>query len=729
MASIKNAKTCSDHFCNKDYKGYDGERKVTLKKAFPCFQFKKIRTYDSDQKSFALTLHLYGHKAYDYLWTNGLHLPHTRTLRKVEAEYFFDFFPYAPRGHENQNISIRFANLFKIIMQTQALRDFVNEKYSRPSAPLLNGFVYFLIQKQLKKIPVWVKIMEELESFNIVFSAKIWNVKTRIKLIHKQLTTFKLNLGRTWDQVVQYLEEPFYFQPIGDSEKQPVHCGQPTNLNPEAPSCSSTDAQVCEIRSTTSAQLPKRKVPQIKHICKSCIAKNLRIKNYKQTIFRLKQRIDKLSSFQRTKWRLQHLAKRRLDSVDHWKSKYHREKDMNSQAVSSNATTIKSLRISRSQIRKCQRRSQDRQVFFLYFPKITFFRNNNRNEITKSLWIGINQEEVIVQFQALGIIGKIITGPWMTLVYRNIRGLSNLEMGSVFQLGKSVIEGVLHHPAEVMLMKTDVFGHPLEEDDVHLSLMNKVYNNDMLYKLLISLMQSVIEVMERQMGNYLTGELSNPAPQMIADTSSAPPHNIHAERTLGLSDFFIRKSPYATIGFVDAKVKAKMNHTMDWLDAKSEQEQNKIIKFAITRGAKVRHISKDTERQTDLAILERRRQLSQKTEDKDRKKTEHAVLKLLINNGNSNDPLFASLDKQQKVFLDDILAGRQLIGKLLYHKWSMGEKEESRFIGRIQDRKKKKKDTFTISYWEVDEESAEDHKLPVESLITDLINGDLEFFT
>ncbi|ESO07233.1 hypothetical protein HELRODRAFT_170549 [Helobdella robusta] len=90
----KNARICSDHFCNKDYKGYDRERKVMLKKAFPCFQvtnklsekflekFKKIRTYDSDQKSFALTLHLYGHKAYDYLWTNGLHLPHTRTLRK-----------------------------------------------------------------------------------------------------------------------------------------------------------------------------------------------------------------------------------------------------------------------------------------------------------------------------------------------------------------------------------------------------------------------------------------------------------------------------------------------------------------------------------------------------------------------------------------------------------------------------------------------------------------------
>ncbi|ESN91794.1 hypothetical protein HELRODRAFT_165874 [Helobdella robusta] len=39
----KNARICSDHFCNKDYKGYDGERKVMLKKALPCFQdIKKV---------------------------------------------------------------------------------------------------------------------------------------------------------------------------------------------------------------------------------------------------------------------------------------------------------------------------------------------------------------------------------------------------------------------------------------------------------------------------------------------------------------------------------------------------------------------------------------------------------------------------------------------------------------------------------------------------------------
>ncbi|ESO09031.1 hypothetical protein HELRODRAFT_190692 [Helobdella robusta] len=45
----KNARICSDHFCNKDYKGYDGERKVMLKKAFPCFQLKVMKLFTSEE--------------------------------------------------------------------------------------------------------------------------------------------------------------------------------------------------------------------------------------------------------------------------------------------------------------------------------------------------------------------------------------------------------------------------------------------------------------------------------------------------------------------------------------------------------------------------------------------------------------------------------------------------------------------------------------------------------
>ncbi|ESO10070.1 hypothetical protein HELRODRAFT_167917 [Helobdella robusta] len=47
--------------------------------------FKTERKFNLDQKLFATTLHMYSPKAYDFLRSNGLHLPHSRTLRKFRS--------------------------------------------------------------------------------------------------------------------------------------------------------------------------------------------------------------------------------------------------------------------------------------------------------------------------------------------------------------------------------------------------------------------------------------------------------------------------------------------------------------------------------------------------------------------------------------------------------------------------------------------------------------------
>ena len=39
----------------------------------------------------------------------------------------------------------------------------------------------------------------------------------------------------------------------------------------------------------------------------------------------------------------------------------------------------------------------------------------------------------------------------------------------------------------------------------------------------------------------------------------------------------MRKAPNITIGFVDGKVKSKINKTLDWLSNKTEDEQAKTI--------------------------------------------------------------------------------------------------------------------------------------------------------
>ena len=61
-------------------------------------------------------------------------------------------------------------------------------------------------------------------------------------------------------------------------------------------------------------------------------------------------------------------------------------------------------------------------------------------------------------------------------------------------------------------------------------------------KLNRGLLQSVQIVIERQLSEYLEGRLYNCSPELSAQCSSAPVHNMFAERTLALSDFHLRRA-------------------------------------------------------------------------------------------------------------------------------------------------------------------------------------------
>ena len=52
----------------------------------------------------------------------------------------------------------------------------------------------------------------------------------------------------------------------------------------------------------------------------------------------------------------------------------------------------------------------------------------------------------------------------------------------------------------------------------------------------------IVVVIERQLSEYLEGRLYNRSPELSAQCSSAPVHNMFAERTLALSDFHLRRA-------------------------------------------------------------------------------------------------------------------------------------------------------------------------------------------
>ncbi|XP_065683197.1 uncharacterized protein LOC124809892 [Hydra vulgaris] len=207
----------------------------------------------------------------------------------------------------------------------------------------------------------------------------------------------------------------------------------------------------------------------------------------------------------------------------------------------------------------------------------TFLENNTKNKICQLLLQDMSNDITLVQLQGLGLIGKIIIGPWMSLVYKNATGKSNLEFGDIFQKAIRKLSYFKSNPESILYTDVDIFSQVLniKKDKVHQSL-RVIKNKNILVK----------------MARYLTGNLSNPSKEMIT-TLSAPPHTMEAERILGMLDFFLCRAPNATFGFLDSKIKARVNKTLTWLDEKTLPEQEDLIQFVIRRGVLMCQASKN----------------------------------------------------------------------------------------------------------------------------------------
>lgn len=138
---------------------------------------------------------------------------------------------------------------------------------------------------------------------------------------------------------------------------------------------------------------------------------------------------------------------------------------------------------------------------------------------------------------------------------------------------------------------------------------------------------------------------------------------------------------------------------MEWLDAKSINEQNQLIDFAITEGARRRRSDKTQQR--EIEIIQRREESIKKKENKERKKLKIDVDKLAKGQLFINDKIFCNVETRQKQVLAKIINGEDMTGQLLKHKWECINDNDTLFFGRIVLRlsaSETKLDRFVIAY-------------------------------
>ena len=148
-------------------------------------------------------------------------------------------------------------------------------------------------------------------------------------------------------------------------------------------------------------------------------------------------------------------------------------------------------------------------------------------------------------------------------------------------------------------------------------------------KIIVSLSEGFIEVLKRQLHAYLEGDSSNPTEQMMMQTASAPSHNMHAERTLGMADSNYRRGPNSKIDFVSSKVKFEMNKSLGWLQKKGDDQS--LMKHVIKKASNVIRKRKHDEQELENTKIKRMKERFQERDTKERNIVQRKIKRLSLN--------------------------------------------------------------------------------------------------
>ncbi|XP_074657147.1 uncharacterized protein LOC141910312 [Tubulanus polymorphus] len=381
-------------------------------------------------------------------------------------------------------------------------------------------------------------------------------------------------------------------------------------------------------------------------------------------------------------------------------------------------------------------------VFSLRDLLVTYLetRCNVSNPLKPALLKDMKNPLILTHLRVLGIIGKLLTGPWMKVFYANTANLTNLQTSGSMKTCIAKLKYYKDDPLMVLRTNTDVFGTILigdgvAQDKTFMALRTPLSDSEeeQLFRSIVSsLMAGCIEVLERQLHDYINGDLANPSEELLKQTQSVPTHNMFAGRVMGLADHHFKRAPNATVGFLDGKIKSCQNQTIEWLDSKPVTEQKNIVAFSVNRARYMRKIIK----QRSKSIMNERKKRSdnkvQKCDMSHRRKMERAI-RSLYENGDP-EQFFKDFDcnAEKKELISKILNDvNSLSDRLIENSWhDLESAEQSTYLGKIVWAKSKAKiPTVRIAYWTANEtfQDAEDYKLTVPQIICDFMTGDLTF--
>ena len=334
----------------------------------------------------------------------------------------------------------------------------------------------------------------------------------------------------------------------------------------------------------------------------------------------------------------------------------------------------------------------------------------------------LNNDMIVSDLQAGGIIDKLVTGPWMHLFYKGPDGPTHhLDVVPFVRRSITAIDILIDQPDSLHAAE-DIFGSPVKRDEVWTAL---TYSTDALVFEKVSCMASSIKtIIKRQMSWYLDHD---PTEEERDLSASAPLHNIEAERIMAVMDSMKRKSHTASMLNISSRLRAKRCNTLDWLGGLPVDRQEEIVHFSVTRGREFRGKMVERQRGVEEIIVSKVKERQQAKVDKDRRAIERK-LKVVIDGGVFNEVFSEGIfiDKEDLVVRvisePSILVGKQFVQVYLKNN------ERISYKGKILEVNFYSKTwTYIVVYGDEGNLDLDEFDISLKELLADYMVGD--FYT
>lgn len=203
-----------------------------------------------------------------------------------------------------------------------------------------------------------------------------------------------------------------------------------------------------------------------------------------------------------------------------------------------------------------------------------------------------------VELQVLGLLGKLLTGPWMTKFYTSTTSqISHIDGIGAIKEVITVLHDMAADPMSTLETTTDFFGNVLAKSPTIQSLQSAPVDEALFQRMMTASALKIIDVLQRQYERYFNVDITD---VLRAETESARCHNIDAETIMGMFSASKAHAPNATMSFISSSIKARKNKVVDFLDDLEKEKREQVISMAVTYGRKqtIRKREKENQRYT-----------------------------------------------------------------------------------------------------------------------------------